>query len=108
FERDSAPAGDLGGRSQRVLAGLGGTWRRGNDEVVASSHLSWRNLIIEENFTGFLENPEYGDARRQMHRAITGGGRVAWRRRVAPWLRMLSGAELVRDSIVQGEDRVST
>jgi hypothetical protein len=108
FDRDSAPAGDLVGKSQRMLAGLGATWRQGANEVVATAYLGWRSFRVEQNFTGFLENETYGDARLQTHRALTGGGRVAWRRRVAPWLRVLAGTELLHDQIVQGEDRIST
>lgn len=108
FDRDSAPAGELVGESQRMLAGLGASWRQGANEVAATSYFGWRRFRVEQNFTGFLENETYGDARLQTHRAITGGGRVAWRRRVAPWLRMLAGAEVLHDQIVQGEDRIST
>lgn len=108
FDRMAAPAGDLGGRSQRLLAGVGATWQRGANEVVASTHLGWRGLAIDENFTGFLENAELGDARSQEHRAITGGGRVAWRHRVSSNVRLLAGTEVMRDAIRQHEDRVST
>jgi len=108
FDRDSAPAGELEGQSQRMLAGLGASWKHGADEVIASTHLGWRRLALDENFTGFLVNEVEGDARRQQHRAITGGGRVAWRHRVAPWLRVLAGGELMRDELVQSEDRIST
>ena len=108
YERDSAPAGDLQGGSRRILTGLGGTWKHGADEVLASTYLGWRSLQLDENFTGFLESQDMGDARRQLHRAIAGGGRVVWRHRAASWLRVLSGAEVVRDQIVQSEDRVST
>jgi hypothetical protein len=105
FDRMDAPAGDLGGRSERLLSGLGASWQRGRDELVASSHLGWRGLRIDENFTGFLES-ELGDGRRQTHRAVTGGARLAWRRQLAPGLRLLAGAELIRDQIRQGEQRV--
>lgn len=107
FDRMDAPAGDLGGKSRRLLAGLGTAWARGGDEVVASAHLGWRGLALDENFTGFLES-ELGDGRRQTHSAITGGARIAWRRQLAPWLRMLAGTELIHDELAQAEDRVST
>lgn len=107
FGRMDAPAGDLGGRSQRLLAGLGTSWARGGDEVVASAHVGWRGLSLDENFTGFLES-ELGDGRRQTHRAVTGGVRIAWRRKLAPWLRLLTGTELIRDQLMQTERRVST
>lgn len=107
FDRASAPAA-LGGKSQRLLVGIGAQWHRGADEVIASAHLGWRSLQLAENFTGFLENPEYGDTRSQMHRAITGGGRIAWRHRLAPGLRLLTGAEVLRDQLVQGEQRLTT
>lgn len=108
FDRDSAPAGELEGRSHRILTGVSSAWKHGADEVLASTYLGWRSLQLDENFTGFLESPEMGDARRQLHRAVTAGGRVVWRHRVARWLRVLSGVEVVRDQIVQSEDRVST
>jgi hypothetical protein len=108
FDRDGAPAGDLLGRSQRIMTGIAGTYKHGADEVLASTYLGWRGLSLDENFTGFLESPEHGDARRQAQRAVTGGGRVVWRHRATPWLRILSGAEVARDHIRQSEDRVST
>jgi hypothetical protein len=107
FGRMDAPAGDLGGRSQRLLSGLGASWQRGRDEVVASAHLGWRGLALDENFTGYLES-ELGDGRRQAHRAVTGGARISWRRTLAPGLRLLAGTELLRDQIRQKEDRVGT
>ena len=108
FDRLAAPAGELGGRSQRLLTGLGADWRRGADEVVASAYLGWRGLALDQNFTGFLVSEAHGDARRQVHRAVTGGGRLAWRRRLAPALRLLAGVEVLRDQLAQAEDRVST
>lgn len=105
FDRMDAPAGDLGGRSQRLLAGLGARWQRGRDELAASAHLGWRGLALDENFTGFLESDQ-GDGRRQTHRAVTGGARVAWRRELAPGLRLVTGAELIRDQLRQTEQRV--
>jgi iron complex outermembrane recepter protein len=105
FDRLDAPAGDLGGRSQRLLSGLGASWRRGRDEIAASAHLGWRGLALDENFTGFLESAQ-GDGRRQTHRAVTGGARVAWRRELAPGLRLVTGAELIRDQLRQTEQRV--
>ncbi|MGN6110795.1 MAG: TonB-dependent receptor, partial [Kofleriaceae bacterium] len=108
FDRGSAPAGALVGQSRRVLTGLGASWRRGGDEIVASSHLGWRGLAIEQNFTGFLDSEIYGDGRRQTHQAISGGARVAWRHRVSPGLRVVSGVELLRDQISQAEQRITT
>ncbi len=107
FSRMDAPAGDLGGRSQRLLSGLGATWQRGRDEVVASAHLGWRGLALDENFTGYLES-DLGDGRRQAHRAVTGGARLAWRRQLAKGLRLLTGTELIRDQLRQTEQRVGT
>ena len=107
FDRFDAPAGELGGRSQRLLTGLGAQYSQGDDDVTASTHLGCRGLGIEENFTGFLDSAEYGDARRQMHRAVTASGRISWRHRVTPWLRALSGIEVVRDQIVQAEQRIT-
>lgn len=108
FDRDSAPAHDLAGTSRRMLAGLGARWSRGASEVVGSSYLGWRGLRLDENFTGFLESAEHGDTRRQIHRATTGGARVAWRHRLTPAIRVLAGGEVIRDELVQSEDRVST
>src|SRR5690606_7132290 len=103
FDRDSAPAHDLAGTSRRMLAGLGARWSRGASEVVGSSYLGWRGLRLDENFTGFLESAEHGDTRRQIHRATTGGARVAWRHRLTPAIRVLAGGEVIRDELVQSE-----
>jgi iron complex outermembrane receptor protein len=108
FDRTSAPAGALGGRSERLLTGVTGAWKRTSNEVVGSAYLGWRSLDIQENFTGFLENPELGDGRHQTHRAVTGGGRVAWRHRLSSGLRLLTGAEVIRDQLRQSEVRIAT
>jgi iron complex outermembrane receptor protein len=108
FDRDSAPAGDLEGRSRRLLTGIGGRWSKAANEVVGTTYLGWRGLALDENFTGFLVNEELGDGRRQIHRAVTGGGRLAWRHRMTPWLRTLAGVEVSRDQLDQTEERIST
>lgn len=107
FDRDSAPAEGLSGTSRRMLAGLGAQWSRGQSEVAAATYLGWRSLQLDENFTGFLESTEHGDTRRQIHRATTGGARIAWRHRLTSAIRLLAGGELIRDELVQSEDRVS-
>ncbi len=108
FDRDSAPAGALEGRSRRLLTGIGMHWTRSANEIAGTTYLGWRGLSLDENFTGFLVNEELGDGRRQIHRAVTGGGRIAWRHRITPWLRSLSGVEVIRDQLDQTEERIST
>jgi len=108
FDRMGAPAGTLGGRSRRMLAGVGANYKHGDDEVLTSAYLGWRGLSLDENFTGFLESEEFGDARSQEHRAVTTGARVAWRHRLSPSLRLLTGVELQNDELHQLEDRIST
>jgi outer membrane receptor protein involved in Fe transport len=105
FDRLSAPAGDLGGRSHRILAGSTLAWQRGGDEIAAAAHLGWRGLALEENYTGFLES-DLGDGRRQAHRAVTGVAHLDWRRRLGAGLRLLAGADLLRDQLRQLEHRV--
>lgn len=108
FDRLDAPARALGGASRRMLVGLGATWARGADEVQGSTYLGWRGLSIDENFTGFLESADHGDARRQIHRAVTGGASATWRHRLRSGLRLLAGGELLRDELDQSEARVTT
>ena len=97
----------LDGHSSRILAGLSSSWKERANEIVTSTYLGWRGLDLDENFTGFLES-ELGDGRRQMHRAVTGGGRVAWRHRLSPTTRVLSGVEVIHDRMQQSEDRITT
>ncbi len=106
YDRLDAPATELTGETQRVLTGVGAAWRRGDDELIGTGYLGWRGLMIEQNFTGFLYSPEHGDGRRQAHRAVTGGAKLAWRRRLAPSVRLLSGVEVMRDQIMQREQLI--
>jgi iron complex outermembrane receptor protein len=107
FTRMDAPAAEQGGHSQRVLGGVNASYKRGADEIIASTYGGYRQLSISENFTGFLESMEFGDTRAQQHAAITAGGRFAWRHRITKGVRLLTGVDVAHDRIDQLEDRVT-
>jgi iron complex outermembrane receptor protein len=106
FDRGSAPSGELGGAARRLLAGLALQWGEGRDRVDGGAWLGWRGLELTENFTGYLTNPELGDARYQRHTATSGGARVAWQRAVGARVRVVAGLELAHEALTQLEDRV--
>lgn len=78
--------GSGGGRSSRVLVGaqvLAGS-ERGAVDTVAWAGV--RSMTLDQNYTGYLEDPEWGDGSRQSHRAGTAGVRArAWRQLGAAW-----------------------
>jgi iron complex outermembrane receptor protein len=94
FDRGSAPAGDLGGAARRLLAGMALQWSEGRDRVDGGAWLGWRGLELTENFTGYLTNPDLGDARYQRHTATSGGARVAWQRAVGARVRVVARARV--------------
>lgn len=94
------------GSGQRAVAAL--TWQlerqRHSLRVVAWS--GYRRLELQENFTGFLEQPEQGDRRVQHHRALPFGLRIDHRAQLRPRLELESGLGIRGDVLEQSEDRV--
>ncbi len=100
-------ADDTEGRSTRFLSALtlhdhGADWR-----FDATAHMQWRQLELDENFTGFLLFPDMGDRRQQAHQSLSGGAQLALERDLSATTTLLAGAEGVLDSIVQSEDQIT-
>jgi iron complex outermembrane receptor protein len=96
-------ARDGRGRSQRLLAALRagrGSAERGVD---GGLWLGWRGLSLDENFTGWLEEPVMGDRRLQEQRTLAGGGSATGRWRIAGIV-VDAGASGRIDDLAQRED----
>ncbi len=65
-----------------------------------------RRLRLDENFTGFLLDPERGDRLGQQHQAFGGGLRLAHTRPLGPRLQLLSGLDAGPEKIGQHEDHL--
>lgn len=92
------------GRSQRVLVGArGGRGRSG-----AGVWLGWRELSLDDNFTGWLIEPELGDRRLQRHGSLAAGGSGEWRRAVGRYLDVVIGGEARLERLHQTEDQLSS
>lgn len=64
---------DTTGRSQRGLVALTHRTRRGAVRVRTRLSGHWRHLRLDENFTGFIQDPINGDRHIQTHDALEGG-----------------------------------
>lgn len=64
---------DTTGRSQRGLLALTHRVRLGALRVRTQAFGHWRRLRLDENFTGFLQDPVNGDRHIQSHDALEGG-----------------------------------
>lgn len=83
---DGSYRDDTDGTSQRLIAA--GRWSRrwGRLRLGLGMHAGARRLRLDEDFTGWLADPVAGDAHRQRHAALEGGGRFELRwRPTAAW-----------------------
>jgi len=99
--------GSGGGRSSRLLAAA--QLIGGSDRVVWQG-LAWgglRALRLQQNFTGWYDDPVHGDGTRQSYRAGSGGarGRVAWS--VSSALLVQTGVDARVDRLRQEERGVT-
>jgi hypothetical protein len=92
------------GESRRLLGQA--VWRQGKGAHESSVRLygSYRSLSLNENFTGFLREPERGDRRHQTQEGLSGGlkGRAAWD--LAEGLRLGGLGSLHVEGLSQAED----
>ncbi|NUN15374.1 MAG: TonB-dependent receptor [Myxococcales bacterium] len=96
------------GSSARTIVSLSHTFE--NDEISTYSTVfsGFRDLDVVENFTGFLIEPDLGDARQQNQRAWSFGmsTRVDWAAR--PWMDVQALAGVSGDVIRQRQHNVET
>lgn len=98
---------DATSTSARAFAALSGTFRHpGGGITTALAHGQLRRLALDENFTGFLSDPERGDRLGQHHRSAGGGLRLSHERPLAARLRLLSGIDGQAESIRQYQDHL--
>ena len=98
---DAYARGD--GRSRRVLVGV----RAGSGRLTGGLWLGWRDLTLDENFTGWLLYPDAGDRRVQTHASTAAGATIEWRRAVHRRIDLVAGAELRGERLRQAEDQVT-
>jgi iron complex outermembrane receptor protein len=102
---------DQGGRSERtqLVATLEGS--ADDSDFGLSSYLVRRSLILRSNYTGYLEDPVFGDSVQQINEATTLGLR-AWSRRGLDWLSDADAIEVGisarSDFIEQSQRRLSS
>jgi iron complex outermembrane receptor protein len=96
-------ARDGRGTSQRVLASLRAGRGDGEQRLDGGLWLGWRGLSLDENFTGWLEDPVMGDRRLQQHRALASGGSLGGRWRIGA-IAIDAGASGRVDDLGQRED----
>lgn len=94
------------GRSERALVSLDWQLARARQRVHVVAWTGYRGLALEENFTGFLEQPQLGDRRLQRQQSVPFGLRVEHRVELGPRLALISGLGVRGDQLEQSEDRV--
>ncbi len=97
---------DSQGRSKRALLGARVQRLRGATLLTGQAHVAWRQLDLDENFTGFLLHPERGDRRRQSHSSVQGGASGRVERDLSRHFTLVGGVEGLVDRISQREDQV--
>ena len=78
----------------------------GGGVTSALAHGQVRRLRLDENFTGFLLDPERGDRLGQRHDVAGGGLRLAHERALTGQLQLRSGLDLSGERLDQHEDRL--
>lgn len=73
---DGSYRDDTDGTSQRVIGAARWQRRSGRLRVGLGVHAGARRLRLDQDFTGWLGDAVAGDAHRQRHGAVGGGGRV--------------------------------
>lgn len=94
------------GTSYRALAGLRLRHERDRGRLDVRAHAGWRALALDENFTGYLLEPEMGDRRAQHHASRSAGLRVRYERDLWPALTLVAGGGALGDRIEQSEDQL--
>lgn len=99
---DAALSGQ-GGSSIKHQGLLEVRYRGDGSEAALSMYLTYRDLRLRQNFTGFLKGPQ-GDLSEQLHRAVTAGGKAHYQKRLfADRLRLELGASWRFDDIDQSQ-----
>lgn len=96
------------GASERAIAGARVRRPVGDGRVVVGAHGQWRNLELDDNFTGFFEHPERGDRRGEDHAFWAGGARLRFAHPLSGPVELRAGAEILADRFEQTRDHLDT
>ncbi|NVB42608.1 TonB-dependent receptor [Pseudenhygromyxa sp. WMMC2535] len=94
------------GDAQRGQASVEWKRSRARWQLRALAWGGYRRLELMENFTGFLEEPVYGDRRVQRHEDLPFGARADAHVHLGPRLELRAGLGVRGDSFAQSEERV--
>jgi hypothetical protein len=108
FAWDGAYVQTSGGASLRGLVALRYRLRRGLLALESTAWASLRRLTIDENFTGFLVDPVYGDRTRQAHSAVSTGINDTVVVAVLPRMEWVSSFDVGVHVLSQSEARLDT
>jgi len=106
--RDGGYLADTGASSSRVVVS-GQVHQRARStgtEIELRPWLGWRDLALDESFTGWLVDEERGDRRLQTQTAWSGGATLTWRQRLAPALQLIVPLSWRTDAIAQAQRRL--
>jgi iron complex outermembrane receptor protein len=105
---DGAYVDTSGGASLRGLLALRYRLRRGAVAFESTAWASLRRLTIDENFTGFLIDPTFGDRTRQAHSSFSTGVNDTVVVAVLPRMEWVSGLDVGVHVLSQSEARLDT
>ena len=102
-----AYSGDTHGESLRALVGLSAGVETAKTDFKLTTYGKARRLVLDENFTGFLQNPELGDRHVQRQDAGTLGVRAHWKYRVHPRVQLQLHGNWQGNLIDQSQDELT-
>ena len=103
---DGAYQTDGGGSSLRALTSLRHQVVFDHGRLEQRVYGQFRHFDIVENFTGYLQDPVYGDRRAQTHRFFSAGYQVEYTRSLLETLTLIVGGAWQGDTIAQTDARV--
>jgi hypothetical protein len=103
---DDAYVQDTHGESARALLGLTAGVETGKTDVSVTAYGKARRLMLDENYTGYLQNPELGDRHQQVQDAGTLGVRAHWKYLVHPRVQLQLHGNWQGNAIEQRQDEV--
>ncbi len=97
---------DTHGESMRALVGLTTRVDTGKTQLSITTYGQGRRLVLDENYTGFLQNPIEGDRHAQTQDAGSLGVRAQWQYRVHPRVQLQVHANWQGDAIDERQDEL--
>ncbi|MEM6994114.1 MAG: TonB-dependent receptor [Myxococcota bacterium] len=95
------------GESSRAIVGLTAGVEHDKHALTFGVYGKARRLSLDENFTGFLQNPETGDRHHQLQEAGTVGTRGHWAYAAHPRLKLLVHGNWQGNLIEQRQDELT-